>query len=64
MSGIAQGHQLVIDITSLPTLARRIAKELPGVSFEVMMSAREGKCVVRTQFVQRRAEFRQLVQSL
>lgn len=67
MSGLIQGHCLVIDESSLPTLARRMRKDMPGQSFAVSNSARENKVVVRiTQIAthEAREAFRKLVQSL
>ena len=58
---------LTIDISSLPTLMRRIRKDLPGITIEVTLSAREGKVVVRSGIQHGhtvRGEFEQLVRSL
>lgn len=58
---------LTIDISSLPTLMRRVRKELPGITIEVTLSAREGKVVVRSGIQHGnivRGEFEKLVSSL
>jgi hypothetical protein len=65
MSGIIQGAVLFIDKSSLPTLARRMEREMPGESFVVSMSCKEGKVVVRLfDHFGDKAEFRRVVQSL
>lgn len=68
MSGDLQHGPLRIDISSLPTLARRVIKDMPGLTFEVHQSAHFGQVVVRVAESQRnhevREQFHRLVQSL
>lgn len=45
-SELLEGGTLRIDASSLPTLVKRMVRELPGKSFIVSPSAKEGKVCI------------------